>query len=92
MKSQACEGFPDVGCPNNAEAMYDMLGWALCSRCADNWRTQPERAPQDGTIAELRGQLASLHEAIGASLALLRDRAYSAAEIVLEDAMKGGKR
>lgn len=40
-------------------------------------------------IATLRGQLANLHEAVGCARALLSQGEWSAAALVLDDAMKG---
>lgn len=42
--------------------------------------------------SDLREQLATAHEAIGAALALLNQESYNAARIVLDDALKGSKR
>lgn len=93
MRSVNCEGFPQIGCTN--DAAYDMLGWQLCERCADNWRntgrtTAPREMRNDNQA--LRLQLAACHEAIGSALALLRQEQTSAAMLVLDDALKGTRR
>jgi hypothetical protein len=38
---------------------------------------------------DLRAQLAYLYDAIGTALALIRQRSYGAAEIILAEALKG---
>ena len=70
-----CEGFPTIECPDNAPAVYDMLGYQLCEKCAENWRTTPTREDEHtgAQIVALRLQLATAHEAIGAARALLHE-------------------
>jgi hypothetical protein len=91
MKIVQCEGYPETTCPFDAEAVYDMLGYQLCEACADNWRKAPTREDQrtGATIVSLRAELAVAHEALGAALALIRQQSYSAAEVVIDDALKG---
>lgn len=87
-----CEGFPHVGC--DRPATTDLLGWKLCDTCADHWRETGRATARDmrEDNQSLRLQLAACHEAIGAALALIRQQQYSAAELVLNDALKGRMR
>lgn len=48
-----------------------------------------EKGEPIGQENNLRLQLAAAHEAIGAALALVRQQQYDAAQIVLDDALKG---
>lgn len=81
--SKRCEGFPEAACPDGAGAVYDMLGYQLCERCADQWRTADQQVR-----TELREQLASAHEAIGQAITLIRDGHTDAALSVLYDALR----
>jgi hypothetical protein len=53
-----------------------------------DWLESRKRFSEE-QVVELREQLATLHEAIGAALAALHDDAHGAAIVVLEAALKG---
>lgn len=61
-----CEGFPQVGCPDNARATCDLLGYELCDKCADNWRKEPTREDEHtgAQIIALQAEIARLRQAL----------------------------
>ena len=78
-----CQGWPQYGCTKTSIAT--VAGYRLCRDCL----FAHSQRDKNVAIQSLREQLATCHEAIGAAVALLRERAYTAAEIVLSDALKG---
>jgi hypothetical protein len=81
--SNRCQGWPQYGCTKPSIAT--VAGYRLCRDCL----FAHSQRDKDITIQSLRAQLAYVHEAIGAALALIRQQSYGAAEIILAEALRG---